>query len=221
MKYNFKDLFNVIKNQLLILSLVLLFKVLVYFSILPAESYYIQLINEFFSKYGLLAVFGSSFLENIIGFGSYFPGSVVILTSMALTNGKIHLAFLTFLCIVIPSLISHIINFYIGRKVSNYEKNKIPNLRIYLFTTLWHPHFAAITAFTLGSMKLSFKKFFFLFFPIHLFWNLFWGITMYYAGSISQENLPFLTLFYFYLLIWSIWDIYKFIRQKKRTNAQH
>lgn len=211
-----KELLYVIKNQLLILGFVLIFKILVCFNILPEEKYLINIINNFFKDYGLFAVLFSSFLENLIGFGSYFPGSIVILTSMAMTYGNIKLAILTYFVITISSLFSHLINFIIGSKISNYNKSSINNITKHLFLTLWHPHFAAVSSFTLGSMQISYLEFFKRFIPIHIFWNSFWAIFMYSAGALGQASFSFLNLFYAYIIIWIIWDITKFYNGKNK-----
>lgn len=207
---------SIIRNQLIVLGLVLLFKFLVFFHLLPNEKYFLDLLNELFNKYGVGAVAIASFFENLIGVGAYLPGSIVILTAMALTAGNIPKALLTFCFIVIPSAIAHSANYFIGRNISKYNKLKDNNIYWFLFSTLWHPHFAAVSTFTMGSQKMGFLKFLYYFIPIHLLWNIFWGITMFYIGKLGTTNFSFLNLFYVYMTIWILWDLIKFYKKQNK-----
>lgn len=202
-----------IKNQLLIILLFLGFKLLVNFHVLPDEKYIVSLLSSFFDKYGYYAVGIASFLENLIGFGSYFPGSIVILTSMSLTAGDLSKAFITFLFIFIPSTISHVINFLIGKRISRYHKYTKRSMNFFLFTTLWHPHFASVSAFTLGGQKIGFNKFIKYFLPVHFFWNLFWGLLIYNIGRLGHEDMSFFNLFYLYMGLWIMWDTYLYFKR--------
>jgi membrane protein DedA with SNARE-associated domain len=211
---NFWAYIGVIRNQLIIIGFVIVFKFAVYIGLIPDEAYFLNVISSLFIEYGIIAVIIASFIENIIGVGTYFPGSIVILTSMALTGGNIHLAVLTFLAIVLPSTIAHIMNYLIGRKISKYTEIKGKKLFWFLFTTLWHPHFAAVSTFTLGSQKLNFRKFLYYFIPIHLFWNIFWGVMMFKLGETGREDFSIFNLFYGYLVCWIIYDLVLFYKQR-------
>lgn len=134
---------------------------------------------------------------------------MVILTAMSLTGGNIQRGILTFACILIPSIIAHCINFYLGRKLTSKRESSKKSLFTYLFSTLWHPHLGATTTFALGSSGISFIYFLSYFLPIHFVWNLFWGVVMFNIGVINLSGETWFAIFYIYLLLWILWDLRK------------
>jgi hypothetical protein len=129
---------------------------------------------------------------------------------MAITAGNPTKAFYTFLVIMGASITAHFFNFFLGRFFTTQAKPNNKNLFVFLLTTLWHPYFASVTCFTLGSQQLSSLKFAKVFLPVQLIWNLFWGILMYNVGKLGKPNLGFLLyIFYSYLIIWTLIDLYR------------
>lgn len=204
----------------LVLALLITFSVL---GIIPSHEQIYQMTGSFFDKYGPLAVAPISFAENIIGVNAYFPGSVAILTAMTLTAGKPSIAIMTFFSIIIPSFCAHQINYLIGRRLrrredgadqeinkdGRYSQNLTAN--ILFMSTMWHPHFAALTSIDAGSQKMPYRRFILLFGFWFTLWNIFWGATMYSFGIVlsrSRESLGYPMIVGF-LVIWALWDFFE------------
>jgi membrane protein DedA with SNARE-associated domain len=173
------------------------------------------LIEGIFREYGVLAVAPISFLENLIGLNAYFPGSVVILGAMALTSGQPQLAACTFLAIFAPSFAAHQVNFLIGRHFRTNSavyadagryKTSI-EINLLFASTLWHPHFAALTSIDSGAQGMSYRRFLSFFTAWFLLWNLFWGVTMYAFGLLLPRESLGLPIIVGFLVVWTLWDL--------------
>lgn len=174
---------------------------------------------KWFSDYGLPIVGITSFLENVVSLSVYFPGSIVILGSMTLAAGNIQLAFYTWCAIVLPSSLAHILNYFLGRITSGKDNVNRSIGGIIVWSTLWHPHFASVTSFTMGSSGIGFASFAKLFFPAHISWNIFWGVVAYTYGSLGKGEFSFTALFYISIVVWIVWDLYRVSRAKKQLNS--
>lgn len=179
--------------------------------IFPSPNSILNYLKDIILKYGVLVILIVSFIENLFGFNSYFPGAVIILTAMSLTKGKLEEAALTFLLIYFPVLIATCINYFSGQFIGIRMKVKAEtkrSLRKKLLFTCWHPYLASITSFQSGFNQIPFKVFFWNFIPISLMWNLFWAIIAYNYGSVLTNNGDFfLIIFLVYLLVWIFYEI--------------
>lgn len=196
---------------------------------LPSGERALVAVEQLLQQYGLPVVALLSFIENLAGFSVYFPGSIVILATMAATAGNPTLAVQTFLAIYGGAMLSYGINYSWGRWWSMPTKGneepeieaQIPSwlrkgsviLRAFSFA---HPHFAAMTCLQLGLERAS---------PLRWLayvgiwggvWNLFWGLLMYHYGAIIRSGgseRGWLILIVIYLLIWFG---YEWFRDRRR-----
>jgi len=118
------QLLTKIRTPLLMLGALLLINLLSFLKIIPSISELTQHIVKLFEQYGLFIIPIMSFFENILILNFYFPGSIVILIAMSLTAGDPARAILTFIFIVVPAMLAHFLNYYIGREI-NKNSNKI------------------------------------------------------------------------------------------------
>lgn len=203
---------------LVLLGLMALAALLGKLGIIPQPDELTNSISLLFERYGFIAIAIVSFLENLVGLNVYFPGSVAILTAMALSAGDPGRAILTFLAIVIPSFVAHQVNFFIGRTASHRpaddrtisylsrDNSKLRRL-FGFFLTAWHPHSAALASIYAGSDGWQYLEFVRLFSPPFIFWNLFWGILMYNLGSAIEGSQNLFPVFLLLVIAWLLWEI--------------
>lgn len=221
MKKQIRSILDKIKSQLSILAFLIIINLLAYFEYLPDTDELTEILTAIFDKYGMPLIVLVSFLENIVGLNVYFPGSIVILTSMSLTAGDPKKAMLVFIAIVLPSTLAQNINYLIGcfstkdLKKQNLTKLSKIKLGILFGSTFWHPHTTAITCMASGSEGLSYVVFLKYFIVFSLFWNAFWGIIMYRLGYFARAASNLSPFFYSYLVLWIIWDIVKILKDKE------
>ena len=93
---------------------------------------------------GVVAII--SFIENIAGITTYFPGSIAILVAMSATAGSPIHAVRVFVAIVIGAGLAHILDFMIGRWTAGTSlRREVSRLDIWGgVATYWHPQLAAI-----------------------------------------------------------------------------
>lgn len=225
MKILLYSIFDKIKLQLLILTFLTTISLLSHLGYIPNTNELTETLITIFNKYGLPLIVLSSFLENIVGLNVYFPGSIVILTSMSMTAGDPRKAILVFIAIVLPSALAQNINYLIGhysiKKLKKQNLTKLSKIKLGILfgSTFWHPHTTAITCMASGSEGLKYTTFIKYFIVFSLFWNVFWGITMYNFGYFAKAISNLTSLFYTYLILWILWDIANILKDKKREEA--
>jgi membrane protein DedA with SNARE-associated domain len=211
-----------IRAQIIVGALLVVCYLLNLAGVIPPPEIVYDRIEKIFSVHGVFFIGPISFIENVVGLNAYFPGSVAILGSMALTAGNPRLALVTFIAIVVPAFLAHQVNYFLGRRIARRsavgkERGQKMNSRygpgigthLIFFTTLWHPHFAALTSIDAGSQGLGYRRFTKLFGLWFLFWNIFWGGVMYGFGAVlPRESLGYPIVIVF-LVIWGAWDFFK------------
>lgn len=208
---------NRIKVQLVVLGIVTTAYILNISGILPSTSEMILKLNELFLEYGLPIVALSSFLEHIVGVNVYFPGSIVIVTAMTLSAGNLPFAITIFLAEVIPAILAYIFNYFVTyfavRKDTStniYSEKKLYKYLTLYFSTLWHPHFGAVTCIQSAKEKMPIRTFLFLLIPFAFFWDLCWGILIYNFGHFFKTNVDKLfPIFVLYIIIWILIDLFE------------
>lgn len=216
------QLCKVLRLQLFIVCLVTCIYILIYIGVIPEIQKLAELLSSIFEKNGLLVIVPCAFVENIGGLNVYFPGSIVILTGMALTAGKPILALITFFCISIPSILAHVLNYFIGagiiigRKSESEKGNNYPTIWKF-FAMFWHPHLAALVCLESGSARMPFKKFLSVMLPSAIFWYILWAIIMYSAGYASASPKELVYLFLAYLALWTYYDAYRYWHGSQRN----
>lgn len=177
----------------------------------------------FFARYGAIVVAPISFVENLVGLNVYFPGSIAILTAMALSAGDPHKALATFVAITVPAFLAHQVNFVLGkrlrgREVGNTGRYKTVFGRNALFAgSLWHPHFAALACIDAGSQGLSYGLFLSAFAPWFAVWNIVWALVMYNFGLLLTRDSKGNPLILGFLALWLLWDFFDLGRLARGT----
>nr|VFK65072.1 MAG: membrane protein DedA, SNARE-associated domain [Candidatus Kentron sp. UNK]VFK71367.1 MAG: membrane protein DedA, SNARE-associated domain [Candidatus Kentron sp. UNK] len=215
-----------LRTQLFLAAFLLAMSLLSFLKIVPSTVEMGSWLELFFESHGLVAICMVSFIENIVGMNSYFPGSVVILVAMAMTAGDVEQALLTFSAIYLPAIFAHNTNFLLGRFGSGKMvmdtgvQNKVSgkrSLALMYFLTFWHPHFTALSCFASGYEGIPYRKFAYLFFIISFFWNSVWAIFMYKVGGFygKESNLTFIMVIYIVL-----WGAYDYLKYRKRNTCK-
>jgi len=213
-----------IKMQLILITIIVIFFLLAYIGVIPKIAELMSILKNIFNEYGIIAVMICAFFENIAGLNLYFPGSMVILFSMAMASGNPSKAFLLFLIIIFFSSLAHIINYLIFRLINfskTEEKVNVYPSTLEFFLSFWHPHFAVIVSMKSGALKMPFVSFFKKMMVAMFCWYIFWTIIMYYAGvfTIEKSYMGLIWLFFIYLFCWIIWDIYGVIKKNRHLNS--
>jgi len=206
----FKLIVVKIWKQLLILTLLLTLDLFASLGIIPRQSELLIMLTQFFRTWGLPAIAVCSFLENVAVFNVYFPGSIVILTGMALTAGEPWLAVATFFAIACPSLLAHALNFWAGHLRARSDPIQIHQVEFFL--AFWHPQTAALATFKAGDAGWPVGRFVRYLLVSALSWYLFWALIMYHFGMAAGSTGWLLVLFYLYLIAWIIQDLLKIVR---------
>ena len=107
-------LVETVRPQLFVIVIVVTAGLFSCFGLVPKPEMLAAKLKTLFEQYGILLVAPISFAENLVGMNIYFPGSIVILTSMTLASGDPSRAVSTFLAIIIPSFLAHQLNFALG-----------------------------------------------------------------------------------------------------------
>lgn len=207
----------------IILAIFVVVEALALIGVLPPIGVISIFLGELFHKYGLPAVFIFSFIENLAGANTYFPGSIVILTSMSMTAGNISSAILTYASITSGAFLAYNINYVIGRRFvrgGNSIRHKKTTL-LFFMSTFWHPQFAALTCLAAGGSGQSYGHFLRVTFIAGFAWNTFWGVLMYNVGLATSANIDMVPIVFAYLVCWLLFSIYDDIKSQSRLRPSH
>lgn len=84
---------------------------------IPGPTNILTMLENLYLVYGLAGLFIASFLEGIVYFGLYFPGSFVVILAVILSNGTF-LSLLHISLIVAGALtLTSMINYTLGRRI--------------------------------------------------------------------------------------------------------
>ena len=211
-----KKLLRAITPQLVLIGLILTLEICSRVGLLPSPSDLSHRLTELFLRYGLPLVAISSFLENSAGVGTYFPGSIALITAMTLTAGDPHRALLTYIAVVVPAVAANLFSYWVGhltRRKSTPAKRSPRSLVFWYATTYWHPQLAGITAMASGAEGVPFLSYAASFLPISIGWSLAWAILLYNAGRAINVPQAFAPALYVYLVGWLLWDVRKYLRR--------
>lgn len=190
---------------------------LVVLGLLPPLADVVLLLESFFQTYGLPVVLLTSVLENITYLNAYLPGSVVILTAMALTNGDPLLGFYTFLAIHIGANGGYQISYVLG-KILGKESFLPPPPKarwIQAFGTYWHPHLASLTSTFMGQHNVPWRTFTATAFSTSLVYNILWAVLIYNVGNFITKAGNLLWFFvYAYLILWIGYEVYRWYKTR-------
>lgn len=212
---------NIIK--LAALPLVLIISTVIFIVIykmmgLPATPALIKIARSALDEHGYPLVFVSSIIETIPPVNLYFPGSVVIVVSVAHSKTGAINPLIVLSLIELAFVIAYLGNYFIGRYgVYRYLLNcglgpSIDNAKIkierhglsWLRLTCIHPNLGAISSIASGILRIPLRRFFLNMTLAVLIWNTFFGIVVYVYGEAVFEMLDLrwllLLLFVWFLL---------------------
>nr|VFK26073.1 MAG: membrane protein DedA, SNARE-associated domain [Candidatus Kentron sp. MB]VFK31335.1 MAG: membrane protein DedA, SNARE-associated domain [Candidatus Kentron sp. MB]VFK75443.1 MAG: membrane protein DedA, SNARE-associated domain [Candidatus Kentron sp. MB] len=222
-----REYFRSVRGALVLLGLFVTLQFLSFLDIVPSMDELGSLVERFFKDHGLVAVGVLSVVENLAGFNAYFPGSIVILTGMAMAAGDPVRGLITYLVITFAAFFSYNVNYIVGRYFCNHnsDNRSIGNRKIeingwiWYFISFWHPHFAAITCFATGSEGFPYRWFSLRMLVVGVIWNSFWGLSMYFVGSLGKNEVNLTMVMYIYLFGWLTIDSIRFFNRKGLSTA--
>ena len=142
------------------ISVIVLWK----FGFIPSPSNILIFLENLYNSYGLIGLFIASFLEGIVYFGLYFPGSFIVALAVILSNGSFISLLLISLVVALALTITALINYSLGKKIianridrELFLKEKKVLSKGLLFSML-HPNALAFYFFNSGIKKQNFLK---------------------------------------------------------------
>lgn len=182
---------------------------------LPSQDQMIVIVEEWFSKYGLLLVFIGALVEGLLLVGNYFPGGFIIFLGVISVGKNIPRAAEVVIVVCIAFFISYTLNYMLGKHgwyklfvkfgLSNLlekYKDKLTKQGLNaIFFTYWLPNLASLTATSAGILKVPLRKFSIYSAIGIIIWSTFWGTLIYLLGQAALEiiGLKFVVLFF---LVW-------------------
>jgi membrane protein DedA with SNARE-associated domain len=133
--------------------------------LIPDPKEILQFLEDLYYKYGYFGLIMATFLESVVYFGIYFPGSLIIALAVFLSDGSF-ISLLTISVLVSLTLtLTATINYWLGRYVSRQDfgekKEIIKESELFskgLFVSMLHPNLLAFYFFGAGLEKHNFKK---------------------------------------------------------------
>lgn len=202
---------------------------------LPPPEQLVNIVKNYFDKYGLIVVFISALIEGTLLIGQYFPGGFIIFLGVITAAGDVLRASKVVLIVSLAFVIAYNLNYAMGKygwyKIlikfglkkpleSAQSKLNKHGLKAVLFS-YWEPNLASITATGAGILNLPLSKFNLYSLIGIIFWNSFWGILIFKLG----ENALKLTGLKYIAIIFVIWIgiiiISEFIRRKKEATLNN
>lgn len=219
-----KETLNLIALPLALLLASLLISGLWHVFNMPEKEIFIDIVKDWFQKYGLIAVFLSALVEGMLFFGNYYPGGLVIFLGVISAEGNPKNTVLVVLSVCIALFIAYFINYILGRygwyklfakfgmkQAIERTKEKLENHQFkVIMGSYWFPNLASITSTTAGVLKVPLRKFL-----IHsaigvIFWNSLWGILV---ASLGDKALNIINIKWVILVV-AIWVAIILIRNK-------
>lgn len=141
------------------LSVLMLWKI----GILPPPVDIVIILENLYTRYGLIGLSIATFLEGIVYLGLYFPGSFIILLSVILSDGSISSFLIISLVVAVTLTLTSIINYVLGRYIIYKErKSKIVlNKKVSskgLLAAMIHPNLLAFYFFHSGIKQQNPRK---------------------------------------------------------------
>ena len=186
---------------------------------IPNPTNIFLILESLYQSYGLIGLFIASFLEGIVYFGLYFPGSFIVALAVIFSNGTFTSLFLISLIVAIALTITSIINYALGRKITSNKLNREITLETKslfskgLLASMLHPNALAFYFFNSGIKKKNFLKI--LFVPLIMIpYGLILGYIFY---SIKDSLKTAIESPYLMISIILIWIIFAFVLENKKS----
>lgn len=176
-----------------------------------------------FAVYGLLVVFAAASVEHCVFVNLVFPGSLVILTAMALTAGDPVRGLQTAGAIASGAIGAQVLSYGVGRVVGDRKRGSRTGVEsemgLWVFvTTFWHPHHASITCYVAGVQAVPPALFLPRALCASLLWSTFWAVVMYTYGNIVPMSEGLVLLVYVQIALWAVSN-YRAARRAAATGS--
>jgi len=175
------------------------------------------LLENLYSKYGLIGLSIATFLEGIVYLGLYFPGSFIILLSVILSEGTFISLFKISLVVALTLTMTSLINYWLGRhlRFKHLEEDLLVNPKKTsrgLWLSSIHPNLLAFYFFDSGIRKQSSLKIIYVPFIMILI-GLFYSYLIYPLRLVLREQIE---KSYIMITLIFIWFAVAFIFENKR-----
>jgi len=188
---------------------------------IPSIFDMIDWLSDLYKTYGLPALFISSFLESIAYIGLYFPGSIVILLAVAVSDGSVlqfmTIAAVTALAIVCGSIISYYSGLYGSIKTKKQiDQDGLPDSKSTFWWFIicnWHPNAIGLWFFKRGVDKKPLFPWILYVWPVMFIWGLFLAFVVYTLRDQVEDSKT--TEVFTVLIIWLVIDVY--LKYKKNV----
>ncbi|MFH1521867.1 MAG: hypothetical protein ABIF18_02820 [archaeon] len=131
---------------------------------IPSPSNAFLFLENLYYSYGLTGLFIASFLEGIVYFGLYFPGSFIVALAVILSDGTFKSLLSISLVVAIALTITALINYTLGKKILANKFNRellLEKKSVFskgLLVSMLHPNALAFYFFNSGIKKQNFLK---------------------------------------------------------------
>ena len=234
MRTNIKEALKLLSIPLTLmviyLSMVLLWKLFAF----PGPEELVNIVTNYFNRYGLWIVFISALIEGFLLLGQYFPGGFIIFLGVLSAGGNAIRASTVVLIVSIAFFISYYGNYLLGRYgwyklfikfgLKNSLDKAEQRLQKYGFKAIilsyWEPNLASITATAAGVLHLSTRRFLLYSALGIIVWNTIWGILIFNLGKVALQltGLKYVTIIF---LVWiAVIIITELIRKKIEKNKK-
>lgn len=192
------------KKIFLVIFLLLLTVIFIKFrNIFPSEEKLLSLTQNYFTRYGLIIVLISSFIEGLFVFGLYYPGGIAFFLGIIFYHGDVPLVIITIALATLGFFLSYIFNYILGKygwykiltavsfeKPLNAASDKVKKYGfLAIFFSYWGPNIAALVSTAAGILQLPFRNFIVASLFSVIFWSTFWGIFVYFMGDFALSLL--------------------------------
>lgn len=197
-------------------SIVILWQV----GLIPSPAGILDILEGLYRTYGLPGLFAASFLEGIVYFGLYFPGSFVVALAVILSDGTFPALMAISGTVALALSVTAVINYSLGRRILANRLNRellVEEKRIIsrgLFLAMLHPNALAFYFFNAGIQKHKFWKV--LLVPVILIpYGLILGSLIFSAKDSFKKAIESPYIMISYLLVWFVLALLVEVRRKR------
>jgi len=217
-KEDFKTILKILSFPLILLAMFLILTLIWNIFNLPSLDEFVNIVTNFFDKYGIIVIFISSLIEGLLLIGNYFPGGFVIFIGIISAGESVLKAANIIIFVSAGLFIAYLINYFVGKYgwyklflklglKKQIEKSK-DKLASHAFSTIflsyWIPNLAAITATAAGIMGVEIKKFISYSAMAVILWTSILGIAVFIIG---QAILDIASNVYYIIIIFLVWAL--------------
>ena len=219
-----KELFSNLAAPAMYAGMVAAVQLLAHFGILPPPAGLVEILGTRLGDGSLWFVAICAFLENIAVVTVYFPGSVVILFSMAQSHGNKMLAVKTWAVIYVCASLAYCCDYGLGRLAKRPDMKpagQIGSRKEVLLGLLayWHPHVGSIFAYHQGRSRKKAAAFMTGMLVSWGAWSTAWGALMYHIGRLRPSGQVYVDLVYVCLAVWVLYEVVKFGVVQRTTGS--